>query len=169
MKKPKPIKSVTEYVRRRRPNAINRVSREISSGGIVYRKNDKGKIEVLLIQDMKNRWSVPKGKPNKGETLREAAEREIREETGLQNMQVRNWLGKVSFRFRRKNALVLKTMHVYLVEAEGKSGSIKEEEVDWIVSAQWFPAMEALDKIEYEEIGNLMLIALEKLRKAGKR
>ena len=40
-------------------------------------------------------------------------------------------------------------------------------EEKWINDIKWFPYTEALDKIEYEDIGKLMLIALKKIRHAG--
>ena len=68
------------------------------------------------MQDAKNRWTIPKGHVEPGEEPKQTAEREIREETGLQEMKVYSWLGKVNFRYRRNHTLVLMTMHIYLVE-----------------------------------------------------
>src|SRR3954471_20020847 len=104
MKRPKPISGLRNFVKTHRP-AIKEVVREPTAGGIVFRKNNKGGVELLLIQDSKGRWTIPKGHIEEGETARSTAEREIREETGLQKMQVRDWLGKINFRYRRGNSL----------------------------------------------------------------
>ncbi len=77
------------------------VLREPTAGGIVYRKDGKN-VEILLIQDAKDRWTIPKGHIEEGEQAKETAEREIKEETGLQKVQVLNWLGKINFRYRRQ-------------------------------------------------------------------
>ena len=54
-----------------------------AAGGIVHRPGKKG-VEVLVIHRPSRRdWSLPKGKIDPGETLREAAFREILEETGF--------------------------------------------------------------------------------------
>lgn len=164
MKRPEPIKRIRKYWRGRRRPSIQEVVRETSSGGIVYRINGKSEVEILLIQDSKDRWSIPKGQINVGEAPKDAAAREISEETGLKEMTVLNWLGKVHFRYRRAQSLVLKTMHVYLVRAEGNSGQLKKEQVDYITKVQWFSVNEALDKIEYDDIGTLILLALKKIR-----
>jgi ADP-ribose pyrophosphatase YjhB (NUDIX family) len=164
MKRPKPISGLRKFVQTHRP-AIKEVVREPTAGGIVYRKNKAGGVEMLLIQDSKGRWTIPKGHIEDGETARATAEREIREETGLQQMRVRDWLGKINFRYRRADSLVLMTTEIFLVEALGDSGKIKAEE--WMKSIGWLSANDALDKIEYEDIGKLILLGLKKIRNSN--
>ena len=163
MKRPKPIKGLKTFVNRRRP-AINEVVREPTAGGIVFRHNkDTGAIEFLLIQDAKNRWTIPKGHIEEGEQSKETAAREIGEETGLQEMEVLSWLGKINFRYRRVSSLVLMTTEIFLVRALGDSDKLTPE--DWMNDVKWLNSKDALDKIEYEDIGKLMLVALSKIRK----
>lgn len=165
MQVPKPrFDRFKKYLPRRKP-AIQEVVRETTAGGIVFRRNKKGAIEILLTQDAKDRWTIAKGHVEEGEITRETAEREIREETGLQEMKVLDWLGKIHFRYRRQNSLVLMTMHVYLVQAKGETNDLKKEE--WMNGLGWFPLHKALDMIEYEDIGKLMLLAMKKIRNAG--
>jgi ADP-ribose pyrophosphatase YjhB (NUDIX family) len=165
MKRPKPIQGFKRLVTRHRP-AINEVVREPTSGGIVFRRNPKTReVEVLLIQDAKNRWTIPKGHIEDGETPKETAEREIKEETGLKEMKVMNWLGKINFRYRRQQSLVLMTTEIFLVQALGDTDDLKKEE--WMNGIEWFSSNAALDKIEYEDIGKLILLGLKKIRNAG--
>ena len=51
---------------------------EQSAGGIVVRGD-----EVLMIRDRYGRWTFPKGHIEAGETAKEAAVREVLEETGV--------------------------------------------------------------------------------------
>ncbi len=162
MKRPEPINKFKKYFNRKKP-AIQEIVREPTSGGIIFRRGKKNGVEILLIQDAKDRWTIPKGHIEKGETARETAEREIKEETGLQQMNVMNWLGKIHFRYRRQQSLVLMTTQIYLVKAEGDTDNLKKEE--WMNGIGWFPATEALDMIEYEDIGKLILLGLKKIRK----
>ena len=55
--------------------------------GVVVRKGDGANLRVLLIKRGKppraGTWSIPGGRQEIGETIRDAARREVREETGL--------------------------------------------------------------------------------------
>ncbi len=162
MKRPKPLQGFKKFVRERRP-AISEVVREPTAGGVIFRRNKKSnEIEILLIQDAKNRWTIPKGHIEEGEDAKTTAEREIREETGLQEMRVFNWLGKINFRYRRMTSLVLMTTEIFLVKALGDTDKLKPE--DWMNGIKWFTAAQALDKIEYDDIGKLILLGLKKIR-----
>jgi ADP-ribose pyrophosphatase YjhB (NUDIX family) len=159
--RPKPIEGIKKFVHRR--PAIEEVVRETTSGGIVFRRNQKTKeLEILLIQDAKNRWTIPKGHVEPGEESGATAEREIREETGLQDMEVLSWLGKVNFRYRRNHTLVLMTMHIWLVEGQGNTDRLHPE--DWLNDIQWMSSAKAVDAIAYEDIGKLMLVGMKKVR-----
>ncbi|MBR3329203.1 NUDIX domain-containing protein [Candidatus Saccharibacteria bacterium] len=142
---------------------IQSIVREPTSGGIVFRfTKDQKDIEILLIQDSKERWTIPKGHIEPGETAKMTARREIEEETGLRNLSVLTWLGKIHFKYRRMDKLVLMTTQIYLVQ------SLDDHEVPagekWMKGIQWFSFSEALDAIEYEDIEKLMLVAKKKIR-----
>ncbi len=161
MKRPKPIQGIRQFVTRHRP-AINEVVREPTAGGIVFRRNEKGGVEILLIQDAKDRWTIPKGHIEEGEDARKTAEREVGEETGLKQMRVLNFLGKIHFRYRRQQTLVLMTTEIFLIKALGDTNDITPEE--WMNGIKWWPANEALDKIEYEDIEKLILLGMKRIR-----
>lgn len=160
MEKPK-FDHFKKYFNRKKPS-IQEIVREPTSGGIVFRRNKKGDIEILLIQDAKDRWTIPKGHIEEGETAQDTAKREIGEEAGLNDVEVLGWLGKIHFRYRRIDKLVLMTTQIYLVKARGDTDAIKKEE--WMNGIKWFSFHDALDAIEYEDIGKLMLIAMKRIR-----
>ncbi|MBR3172799.1 NUDIX domain-containing protein [Candidatus Saccharibacteria bacterium] len=147
----------------RRKTAIQAIVREPTSGGIVFRfTKDKKDIEILLIQDSKERWTIPKGHIEPGETAKMTARREIEEETGLKNVSVLTWLGKIHFKYRRMDKLVLMTTQIYLVQALDSRERPTGEK--WMKGIKWFPFAEALNLIEYDDIEKLMLIAKKKIR-----
>ncbi len=147
----------------RRKTAIQEIVREPTSGGIVFRfTRDRKDIEVLLIQDSKGRWTIPKGHIEPGETAKMTARREIEEETGLKNVSILSWLGKIHFKYRRMDKLVLMTTQIYLVQSLDGHEELSPEK--WMKGIQWFSFAEALNLIEYEDIEKLMLIAKKKIR-----
>lgn len=167
MQKPKfdgQIDKFKKYFSRKK-QSIDEVVREPTAGGIVFRRNKKGDIEILLIQDAKDRWTIPKGHIEEGETAQETALREIGEEAGITESEAICWLGKIHFRYRRVSTLVLMTTQIYLVRALGDTDSIKKEE--WMNGIKWFKFHDALEAIEYEDIGKLMLLAMKRIRQQG--
>lgn len=150
-----------KYFNRKKPS-IQEVVREPTAGGIVFRRDKDGGVEILLIQDAKDRWTIPKGHIEEGETAQQTAKREIGEEAGLKETDVLGWLGKIHFRYRRIDKLVLMTTQIYLVRAKGDTNAIQKEE--WMNGIKWFKFHDALDVIEYEDIGKLMLLAMKRIR-----
>ena len=160
--KESPFKKLTSAVFRKKAT-IQEIVREPTSGGIIFRlTKDKKDIEILLIQDSKGRWTIPKGHIEPGETAKMTARREIEEETGLKNVNILTWLGKIHFKYRRADKLVLMTTQIYLVEAMDTHETPIVEK--WMKGIQWFPFADALDLIEYDDIEKLMLIAKKRIR-----
>jgi ADP-ribose pyrophosphatase YjhB (NUDIX family) len=160
-KEPK-LEKLRQVVLRKKPE-IKEIVREPTAGGIVFRMTpDQRDIEILLIQDSKNRWTIPKGHIEPGETAKQTAVREIGEESGLKNVDVLAWLGKIHFKYRRLEKLVLMTTQVYLVQSLDKNERPTKEK--WMNGIRWFSFSEALDAIEYADIEKLMLIAKRKIR-----
>lgn len=150
-----------KYFSRKKPS-IQEIVREPTAGGIVFRHGKTGGVEILLIQDAKDRWTIPKGHIEEGETAQQTALREIGEEAGLKETEALGWLGKIHFRYRRLDKLVLMTTQIYLVRALGDTNAIEKE--SWMNGIKWFKFHDALEAIEYEDIGKLMLLAMKRIR-----
>jgi len=153
--------NIKKYFNRKK-NQIQEIVREPTSGGIIFRRNEQDGVEILLIQDGKDRWTIPKGHIEEGETAEQTTRREIGEEAGLHEVEILGWLGKIYFRYRRIDKLVLMTTQIYLVRAKGDTNDIKKEE--WMNDIRWFKFNDALEVIEYEDIGKLMLLAMKRIR-----
>lgn len=166
MKRPRPLRGFNKYIHRNRSNDIQDVIRETTAGGIAYRLNPASKkLEFLMVQDARDRWTIPKGHVEEGENTKQTALREIKEETGLTDIVLKSWLGKNNFRFRRQNSLILMVTHIYLAEARSNTDNLVPE--DWMNGIQWFPAEEAVKKIAYENVSILMELAIKRIKNAG--
>lgn len=138
------------------------VKRQVSSGGVIFRKSDN-RIEVALIKVKGDRWALPKGMVDKGEKPEETAFREIREETGIEGILL-DKLGDIEYWYFSKDEQVKyhKFVHFYLFEY--RSGSIEDH--DWEVEeARWFPIKDAIMTLSYKSEKEIMEKALEYLRK----
>ena len=69
----------------------------VAAGGVLWRRNSDGEIEVLLVHRQRyDDWSLPKGKVEEGEALISCAYREILEETGL-SIKLGPFIGSVEY------------------------------------------------------------------------
>ena len=69
----------------------------VAAGGVVWRRDIDGEIEVLLVHRPRyDDWSLPKGKLEEGEALISCAYREVLEETGL-SIKLGPFIGSVDY------------------------------------------------------------------------
>lgn len=116
--------------------------KEISAGGVVYRRN-AGRLQIQLITDRYGRFSFAKGKREPGETIEETALREIREETGLIG-QIDGLIDIIAYTYHHPvHGPVDKEVHYYLVESRG--GQLRPQ-VEEIRDVAWYEAKEAWEK-----------------------
>ena len=139
----------------------------VSSGGVVYRRQDGALETVLCGRSEPVRWSLAKGTPDPGETLEQTARREVREETGLE-VQVDAPLGSIEYWFvgREDEVHYHKTVHFYLMTPVGGDTGQHDPEFDVV---QWFPIYEALASLAYEtdvEVLHRAIAAIEAQAKA---
>ena len=124
-----------------------RVERLVSAGGVVYDVAD-GKIGMVLCGRLTPmRWSLPKGTPDKGESLEQTALREVREETGL-DVAMEAPIGSINYWFVAPNDRVScnKTVHFYLMKHQGGSTDRHDPEFDEV---RWFSSEEALRSLTH--------------------
>ena len=79
--------------------------------------------------------ALPKGHPDPGETLEQAATREVREETGLTAEPIER-LGEVRYWYTLAGERVLKSVTFFLFAY--RSGSVEDHD-DEVESAEWVP------------------------------
>ncbi|MFC4778541.1 NUDIX hydrolase [Paenibacillus sp. GCM10023252] len=138
--------------------------KEISAGGVVYRKLEEGKLQIQLIQDRYGKVSLPKGKMEPGETVEQTALREIREETGLQGVII-SPINQIKYQYQHESkGIVDKEVHYYLVEATGGSLQAQVEEIRGV---DWFEPREAWRKQKQSGYDNNDRIVAGALRLLG--
>jgi len=92
-------------------------------------------------------WSLPKGHVEQGETPEIAAVREIAEETGIAGRVVAP-LGTIDFWFVAEGRRIHKTVHHYLLLAEG--GELSDNDIE-VVEVAWVPLEELAQRLAYDD------------------
>ncbi|HVA40460.1 MAG TPA: NUDIX hydrolase [Candidatus Binataceae bacterium] len=121
--------------------------REVSAGGLIWRRLRDGAISVVLVRPAgRSTWVLPKGHLEAGETVTQAATREAREESGLTVGAIEP-LGEISYVYssRERNGPMLtrifKRVHFFLMEHAGGDPSAHDSEIDEVA---WLTFDEAL-------------------------
>jgi 8-oxo-dGTP pyrophosphatase MutT (NUDIX family) len=102
-----------------------------AAGGLVY----NNKREILFIY-RNSKWDLPKGGLEKGETFEEAAIREVEEETGVQDLEIRGFIAKTYHVFKRNDKFKLKITYWYEMYTEYKGELVPQANED-IKKAKW--------------------------------
>ncbi|BDS10998.1 NUDIX hydrolase [Aureispira anguillae] len=111
-----------------------------AGGGLVF--NDQG--EVLAIHRM-GHWDLPKGKEEKGETIEQTAIREVQEETGIQQIDLGDFICDTYHTYKTKSGKrILKWSTWYKMTTTEKDLTPQEEED--IDLAVWLPMNELKEK-----------------------
>jgi 8-oxo-(d)GTP phosphatase len=103
----------------------------VAAGGVVTNKEGK----VLFIY-RNEKWDLPKGKQEKGETLEECALRETAEETGVTDLKITNYLTTTYHVFKKKKKYKLKEVHWYAMTSNF-TGKLKGQKNEGIVKVKW--------------------------------
>jgi 8-oxo-dGTP pyrophosphatase MutT (NUDIX family) len=138
---------------------LERMKAEILAAGGIVIDNETGTPRVLLVhRPSYDDWSFPKGKLDPGETIEEAALREVREETGLECRIIRELATmRYNYRTRNKRRLRPKAVHYFLMERVSGDIQVPNEEVD---RAEWFDFDEAAPKLSYKQDRKLLAFTL---------
>jgi len=139
------------------------VQKEVSAGGVIYRRGDEG-IEVVLASRRTRRgdlaWGLAKGGIEEGETIEDAAVREVREETGLAG-EIEADLGDTKYFYVWDDVRIRKTVHFFLMRHTGGDSDDRDDEMEEV---RWFPLERALKRAAYRGERDVLQRAAELLR-----
>ncbi|MFZ5624041.1 MAG: NUDIX hydrolase [Gemmatimonadota bacterium] len=141
---------------RRRPE------REVSAGGIVFRRLPDGTTHYLLIRDSYGNWGFPKGHLEEGESPAEAALRETAEETGLTPLVLHGPIRIIDWHFRFRGRHIHKYCHFFLFESP--EGEVRPQLEEGITECRWVPLDEALATLSYDNARGVLRRAGEMAR-----
>jgi 8-oxo-dGTP pyrophosphatase MutT (NUDIX family) len=124
--------------------------RQVSAGGVVFRRRGAGFQVALISVGPQARWQLPKGLVGPDEEPERAALREVREETGL-TAEILQPLETVEYWYfaseRGARVRYHKFVHFYLMRYV--SGSTEEHDAE-VNEARWFSLTEALKTLAFK-------------------
>jgi 8-oxo-dGTP pyrophosphatase MutT (NUDIX family) len=122
------------------------VRKERSAGFVVYTEREDGKRLYLLLHYPSGHWDFPKGHVEEGESEIGAALRELKEETGLTDVEVAFGFRKeISYFFTEAGERVLKTVVYYLCRSKTTEIKLSYEHKGY----EWLHYEAALSKIKF--------------------
>ena len=135
-----------------------------AGGGLVI--NQFGKILLIFRRGV---WDLPKGKQDPGETLAQTALREVREETGLNDLKIIEKLANGYHCYLMSKQRTLKRTRWYLMQTQNPDSLVLQKE-EGIQDAAWFDPRE-LPKLNMPMYNNIRDVLLryydEKLASVG--
>lgn len=137
---------------------------EISAGVILFRQLPDSR-EYLLLHYPGGHFDFPKGHIEGEETEREAAIRELREETGIDQITwMEGFREKINYVYQRNGGPSSKDVIFFLARTAQKKVTISFEHKD----SMWLPYKEALAKATYQKAKDLLQHAESFLKKQEK-
>jgi len=102
-----------------------------AAGGVVYNQRD----EVLFIHRL-DKWDLPKGKVESGESLELAAVREVEEECSIHQLKLQKHLITTYHTYPLKGEQVLKSTDWFVMKHEGNEQP-EPQAIEGITEARW--------------------------------
>ena len=135
---------------------------ERSAGAVVfYAENEFADPDYLLLNYTAGHWDFPKGNIEAGEVERQAAAREIREETGITDVEfIEGFRMKIGYRYRHGRRIVQKEVVLFLARAKTNNVVLTHEHIGYA----WKKYEDALERLTYRNAKNLLAAAKDFLR-----
>ncbi len=119
---------------------------ETSAGIVLFRKENSRNL-FLLLHYPSGHWDFVKGKMEKGESIRDTAVRETKEETGITDITfLDNFEEWIEYDFQYQGELVHKKVVFFLAETDTEDVEISHEHLDYT----WMDYNTAMEKTTFD-------------------
>jgi len=135
------------------------MDKEFSAGAIIYRKEKEGFLFLLIYSGRNKIWGFPKGHIESDEIEKDAASREIKEETGIADMRLIDGFREediyqaVSNRGPHKGNAIEKHSIYFLCETKSKDAVVDATE---ITDYKWLSAIEAEKLLVFDSLKQIL-------------
>ena len=126
--------------------------KEKSCGAIVFKKQKDG-IKYLLLHYEAGHWDFPKGNQEKKETEEQAAAREVKEETGIEDIGfVKGFRETIKYFYKKGKETIYKEVVFFLAESATENVKISLEHIGYI----WISYEDAYKKLTFNNSKELL-------------
>lgn len=129
-----------------------------AAGGVLYKKHSSSGAPLVILIFRRGVWDLPKGKIEKGESIRECAVREVAEEIGLSIYpEIVGTLSETYHEYEQDGIFYGKTTHWFAMRVEDwTSESLEPETNEGIEKVQWFSMQTAEQVVGYENLSKVL-------------
>jgi 8-oxo-dGTP pyrophosphatase MutT (NUDIX family) len=126
------------------------VLHQVSSGGVVFRGSGNDAKVVIIQTASEHRWQLPKGLIDAGETVEEAAIREVREESGI-DAEIIELADEIEYWFTASYHGERRRYHkmVHFFVMNYLSGRVEDHDHE-VAEARWLSVPEALKLLHFK-------------------
>lgn len=134
---------------------------EKSAGFILISDNDSHNSAVLLLHYVSGHWDFPKGNIEINENELQAATRELKEETGIENFTLLPGFKYIlNYKYTRKSTLISKQVTLFLASTKVNKVTISHEHIGY----QWTDINSSVKQLTYSNAKNALIHAMKFLK-----
>lgn len=127
--------------------------KEKSYGAIVFRKHKDSSVKYLLLHYEAGHWDFPKGNQEKNEKEEMTASREIKEETGIEDIEfVDNFRETINYYYKKGEETVFKEVVFFLAQSATEKVTISKEHIGYA----WLSYEHAFKKLTFNNSKELL-------------
>ena len=127
------------------------MAREFSVGAVLFRRDANRK--YLLLHYEAGHWDFPKGNVEEGEAPDNTARREIREETGIEDITfIPGFDEKIRYFYKRQKKIIAKEVEFLLAETKSQKVTLSFEHTGF----EWLSYDEASERITFRNSKDIL-------------
>ena len=129
------------------------MSQEKSCGAVVFKRQKDGSVKYLLLHYGAGHWDFPKGHQEKNEKEEQAALREIKEETGIEDVEFAdNFRETLKYFFKKGEETIYKEVVFFLAQSATEEVNLSSEHIGYA----WLSYEHARKKLTFNNAKELI-------------